>query len=65
MAKNSPPVEAPDKMSIEIYCVIAGQPKLVGQMMAAHIKGQDNKETQRTQAEWDKVRDEVMNTVAK
>ena len=54
-----------DKMGVEAYCVINGQQKLVGEMMQAHIKSQDNKETQRTQAEWDSIRDAVMNQVAK
>ena len=66
MSKNpGTPMEAPDKMGVEAYCVITGQQKLVGTMMLAHIKNQDNKETQRTQSEWDAIRDAVMNQVAK
>ena len=52
-------------MGVEAFCVITGQQALVGKLMLVHISAKGDTETQKNQAEWEKIRDEVMNTAVK
>ena len=65
VSDTTPADITPDKMGAEAFCVITGQQALVGKLMLVHISAKGDTETQKTQAEWEKIRDEVMNTVVK
>ena len=65
VSDTTPTDTTSDKMGVEAFCVITGQQALVGKLMLVHISAKGDTETQKTQAEWEKIRDEVMNTAVK
>lgn len=54
-----------EKMGVEAYCVIKGEQKLVGKLIKIRMAEKNDTETEKTFADWDALRDETMNQVAK